>query len=150
MDKRHIISGFFWLAISIFVILKSFELGIGTFSSPGSGFVFFWASLILGVLSICLIVRSLLEKKGMKLIDLWKGVKWIKVVLTIIIIFLYAITLTELGFILSTFLLMVVLFIMGNVKYWVALSYGFLTMILSYILFHFLLQIQFPRGILNW
>ena len=151
MDRRHIISGSFWLAISIFVCIMAIKLGVGTFSSPGSGFLFFWSSLILGALSVILIIKSILGKREAKLlIDLWKGLKWSKAVLAIITIFLYALILTELGFILATFLLMILLFGIGKLKYWVTIMSAFITVMLSYIIFHFLLQIQFPRGIFGW
>ena len=151
MDRRHIISGLFWLAISIFVCIMAIKLGVGTFSSPGSGFLFFWSSLILGALSVILIIKSILGKREAKLlIDLWKGLKWGKAVLAIITIFLYALILTELGFILATFLLMILLFGIGKLKYWVTIMSAFITVMLSYIIFHFLLQIQFPRGIFGW
>lgn len=151
MDRRHLISGLFWLAISIFVGIMATELGVGTVSSPGSGFLFFWSSLILGALSVILIIKSIFGKREAKLlIDLWKGLKWGKAVLAIITIFLYALILTELGFILATFLLMILLFGIGKLKYWVTVMSAFITVMLSYIIFHFLLQIQFPRGIFGW
>jgi putative tricarboxylic transport membrane protein len=152
MDRRHIISGLFWLAISIFVCIMAIKLGVGTFSSPGSGFLFFWSSLILGALSVILITKSILGKREAKLllIDLWKGLKWGKAVLAIITLFLYALILTKLGFILTTFVLMILLFGIGKLKYWVTIISAFFTVMLSYIIFHFLLQIQFPRGIFGW
>ena len=128
------------------------KLGVGTFSSPGSGFLFFWSSLILGALSVILITKSILGKREAKLllIDLWKGLKWGKAVLAIITLFLYALILTKLGFILTTFVLMILLFGIGKLKYWVTIISAFFTVMLSYIIFHFLLQIQFPRGIFGW
>jgi putative tricarboxylic transport membrane protein len=152
VDRRHLISGLFWLAISIFVCIMAIKLGVGTFSSPGSGFLFFWSSLILGALSVILIIKSILGKREAKLllIDLWKGVKWGKAVLAIITLFLYALILTKLGFILTTFVLMILLFGIGKLKYWVTIISAFFTVMLSYIIFHFLLQIQFPRGIFGW
>lgn len=151
MDRRHIISGLFWLAISIFVCKTAIKLGVGSFSSPGSGFLFFWSSLILGALSVILIIKSILGKREAKLlIDSWKGLKWGKAVLAIITIFLYALILTELGFILATFLLMILLFGIGKFKYWVTIMSAFVTVMISYIIFHFFLQIPFPRGIFAW
>jgi putative tricarboxylic transport membrane protein len=152
VDRRHLISGLFWLAISIFVCIMAIKLGVGTFSSPGSGFLFFWSSLILGALSVILITKSILGKREAKLllIDLWKGLKWGKAVLAIITLFLYALILTKLGFILTTFVLMILLFGIGKLKYWVTIISAFFTVMLSYIIFHFLLQIQFPRGIFGW
>jgi hypothetical protein len=125
--------------------------GVGTFSSPGPGFLFFWASLILGSLSIVLIIKNILGKReAQRLRDLWKGLKWGKAVWVIVTIFLYAIILEELGFILATFFLMILLFAIGKIKYWMTIAGALITVMISYIIFHFLLQIQFPRGILGW
>lgn len=151
MDRRHIISGLFWLAISIFVCIMANQLGVGTVSSPGSGFLFFWSSLILGALSIILIIKSILGKReGKTLRDSWKGLKWSNAVVAIITLFLYALILNKLGFILATFVLMILLFGIGKLKYWVAIVSSFIIVMLSYIIFHFFLQIQFPRGIFGW
>ena len=151
MDRRHIVSGSFWLAISIFVGINAIKIGVGTFSSPGSGFLFFWASLILGSLSIVLIIKNILWKREARTLrDLWKGLKWSHAVLAIITLFLYVLTLTKLGFILATFVLMILLFGIGKLKYWVAIVSSFIIVMLSYIIFHFFLQIQFPRGIFGW
>jgi hypothetical protein len=110
MDRKHVISGLFWLAVSILVAVMAIDLGLGTFSSPGSGFVFFWSSLGLGALSVILILKSILGKGGANpFVDLWKGLKWGNAVLAIVMLLLYALILTTLGFMLSTFMLMIVL-----------------------------------------
>ncbi len=151
MNFRDIISGLFWLAISIFVFIKSLELGFGNFSAPGSGFTFFWSSFILGILSIILIIRSVFKKDESNVLkNLWKDVKWNRAILIIIMISLYALFLDKLGFVLTTFLLLVFLFWMGKMKYWVTILSAIITVVISYIFFHFILQIIFPRGILGW
>ena len=151
MDRRHIISGIFWLIISIFVCLNSTKLGIGNFSTPGPGFLFFWSSLLLGLLSVILIIKNIFMRKEAKLlINLWKGLRWEKVFLTIIAILIYSLILTELGFLFATFFLMIFLFSLGRLRYWMTIMGALITVMVSYIIFHFLLQIQFPRGILGW
>ena len=77
MNLRDQLSGFFWLAISIFVCLQSIWMEVGTFHSPGTGFLPFWSGLALGTFSIILISTSILERKGeRKVMDLWKGIEW--------------------------------------------------------------------------
>ena len=115
MDRKHVISGLFWLAVSIFVAVMAIDLGLGTFSSPGSGFIFFWSSVGLGALSVILILKSILGKgEANPFMDLWKGLKWGNAVLAIVMLLLYALILTKLGFMLSTFMLMIVLFGIGR------------------------------------
>ncbi|NTV85093.1 MAG: hypothetical protein HGA23_12480 [Bacteroidales bacterium] len=58
MNRKHVISGLFWLAVSIFVAVMAVGLGLGTFSKPGSGFIFFWSSVGLGSLSVILIIKN--------------------------------------------------------------------------------------------
>jgi hypothetical protein len=137
--------------ISVFVLTEALDLGIGQFSTPGPGFVLFWASLVFGVLSIVLMVRAVI-KKGQQclLCDPFKGVKWRNALVTIIALFVYGSLLTQLGFLLATFGLMVLLFTLGKVKRWITISGAFLTVILAYGIFHFVLQIQFPRGVVAW
>jgi len=94
MDQRHVISGLFWLAVSIFVAVTAFEMGLGTISSPGSGFIFFWSSLGLGALSVILIWKNILGKgEAKRLMDSWKGMKWGNAVLAIVMLLLYALIL---------------------------------------------------------
>jgi len=82
--------------------------------------------------------------------DLWKGLKWENAVLAIVAILSYAFILTKLGFLLSTFLLMIVLFGMGRSRYWVVIVIALITTILSYALFRYFLEVRLPKGIIGW
>ncbi len=151
MNRHDIVSGLFWLGISIFVAIMAVELGVGVFSNPGPGFVLFWSSLIFGILSIALVIRGFLGKGQQRVLsDSWKGLKWSNALITIVALFLYATFLTEIGFLLMTFGFMALLYSLGKPKLWVAITGSFVTIMLAYIIFHFALQIQFPRGILGW
>ena len=151
MNRHDLTSGLFWFGISIFVLFQAVQLGVGAFSNPGPGFVLFWSSLIFGILSIFLIIKGILGKGGQKILaDSWRGLKWINVLITIIALFLYASLLTQIGFLLMTFGFMVLLYSLGKPKLWITVAGAFVTIMLAYIIFHFALQIQFPRGILGW
>jgi hypothetical protein len=127
------------------------QLGVGAFSNPGPGFVLFWSSLIFAILSIVLIIRSILGTGGSrKLSDSWRGLKWGNVLITVFGLFLYAAFLTRIGFLLMTFGFMVVLYALGKTRAWITVAGAFVTILLAYVVFHFALQIQFPRGILSW
>ena len=151
MDRKHVISGLFWLAISILVAVMAIDLGLGTFSSPGSGFVFFWSSLGLGALSVILILKSILGKgEANPFVDLWKGLKWGNTVFALVMLLLYAFILTTLGFMLSTFMLMIGLFGMGKSPYRVVILSALITTILSFVIFRYFLEVHLPRGIIGW
>jgi hypothetical protein len=151
VNRHDLSSGLFWLAISVFVVYMALELGVGAFSNPGPGFVLFWASLIFGMLSIVLVIKAILGKGGSRsLFDSWRGLNWGRVLIAVVALFLYASLLTSIGFLIMTFCLMVLLYGLGKPKPVVTVVGAFVTIMLAYIIFHFALQIQFPRGILGW
>jgi hypothetical protein len=151
VNRHDLASGLFWLALSVFVIYMAFDLGVGAFSNPGAGFVLFWSSLLFGILSVVLVIKAILGKGGArKLSDSWIGLKWMNVLVTVVALFLYASFLTMIGFLIMTFCVMVLLYSLGKPKPWVSVAGAFVTIMLAYIIFHFALQIQFPRGVLGW
>ena len=151
MDRKHLISGLVFLAFSIFVAVMAMDLGLGTLRRPGPGFIFFWSSVALGILSIVFIIsESAKNKEAASLTDSWKGLKWTHAVIALGSLFLYALILQKLGFALSTFLLMAVLFGLGRSSWRVVLVSALLASILSIAIFRYGLDVYLPRGILGW
>jgi Tripartite tricarboxylate transporter TctB family len=151
LNRRDVVSGLFGLGISIFVGVKAIELGIGRFSAPGPGFVLFCSSLLFGILSVVLVLRSFTGKKGGVLLSApFRGLKWGRALTVMAAIFVYTCFLERIGFLLMTFGLVAVLFALGKVKPWVSITGAVVTVMLAYVLFHFGLQVQFPRGIVAW
>jgi hypothetical protein len=151
MNRRDLASGLFWLAIGIFIFTQALELGVGTFSAPGAGFMLFWSSIIFGILSIILIVKAVVRSNAKKgIAEMWHGVAWTNVVIAVAALALYAAFLVKLGFILSTIGFMIVLYWVGKMKAWVVVAGAVFTVVLSYVIFHYALQIQFPRGPFGW
>jgi hypothetical protein len=149
MKGPDILSGLFWLGISIFVCVESIRADIGTFRSPGPGFLPFWSGVTLGTFAIIIAVKSILEKKGQgKMTDLWKGMEWDKVILVVTSLFIYAILLPKLGYLSMTFGLMVLLFaVIGKSKLWVQVMSAIITVLATYLIFYVWLEVQLPKGI---
>jgi hypothetical protein len=151
VNRRDFASGLFWLGIAIFVATKALDLGFGEFSNPGSGFVLFWSSLVCGILSIALVIRAVLGTGGRVLLsELFRGLKWRKALITIAALFVYALFLTRVGFLLMTFGFMLLLFALGRVKPLKIVGGALVTSIVAYGIFHFVLHIPLPMGILGW
>jgi putative tricarboxylic transport membrane protein len=152
MNLRDHLSGFFWLAISIFVCVESTQVSLGTFHSPGPGFLPFWAGVVLGTFSIILIVTTFLNKKGKgKLIEMWKGVGWKKVILVLFSLFLYIILLPRIGYMIATFGLMIFMSgIIKRSKLWIEVVIPLITVLASYFIFNTWLGIQLPKGIFGF
>lgn len=152
MSLRDLASGLFWLAISIFVCVESIQVSLGTFHSPGPGFLPFWAGVVLGTFSIFLMVTSILNKKGNgKLKEIWKGMGWKKVVWVLLSFFLYILLLPGLGYIITTFGLMTFMFsIIGRSKLWIQIMVSLITVLASYLIFYRWLSIQLPKGVFGF
>ena len=151
MNKRDLTSGLFWLAVAIFVFTQALGLGVGTVSAPGAGFVLFWSSVLFGLLSIILIVWSFARSGGQKgIAELWRGLTWGNVVVAVVALVLYCLFLVKAGFVIATTAFMAVLYAVGRMKAWVVIVSALVTVALTYAIFHYALQIEFPRGPFRW
>lgn len=149
MKFRDLVSGLFWLALSIFVCAESTQGTIGTVHSPGSGFFPFWLGTILGAVSIVLLLKNILTKKEEgNIADLWRGTNWGRVILVPISLFVYAILLLKLGYLISTFGLMTLLFvIIERKRIWFDMVIALGVVLVSYLIFHVWLNVSLPKGL---
>jgi putative tricarboxylic transport membrane protein len=97
-----------WLALAVFVTWAGWDLGIGTAAAPGSGFLPFWAGLLMCVFALS-VLWSAVTEGGPSVASLWSGVRWGNVVLMIASLAVYAALLERLGFLLATIPLLLVL-----------------------------------------
>jgi putative tricarboxylic transport membrane protein len=154
MNLRDQLSGLFWLGISLFAVCSGASVrgSIGTFHYPGPGFLPFWSAVGLGVISIILVVKSSLTKgREGEMRDQWKGKKWGNGIWIILSLFIYAILLPRLGYIITTFGLMTYQYgLVGKTRLWIQAVGGLITALLSYLIFEVWLQSQLPAGIFGF
>ena len=141
-----------WLVVSLLVFLASLRLRVGSMHNPGSGFLLFWSSIYLAILASILLVSSLLKNRSetSNRVHLWKGLKWQNNAIVVAALIAYCLALPHLGYLLSTFVLMIILFGLGKLKPWVTILSSLLTVLLSYYLFDYLLQAPLPGGMLGF
>ena len=149
MNRRDLLAGLFWLGIAVFVVIQSVKSDIGSLHSPGPGFLPFWSAVILGTLSIILLVTNSLKKKWEgKLLDLWKGLDWDRVIWVLLALFLYPILLPITGYLITTFVLIAFLLYIGErSKLWIDVASALAITLVSYVIFCTLLDVKLPRGI---
>jgi putative tricarboxylic transport membrane protein len=152
MKKYDRTSSLVWLGLAIFICVESFRLPLGSIHDPGPGFL----PLLVGVLLAGLSVICFLQARGgpsaepsgpWYSAERWKSLVWILLALLV-----YALVLDYLGFLLSTFLLLVVLFRFGmEPQRWVwAVGGGVLASVSCYAVFELWLRTQLPKGILGF
>ena len=152
MGRTDRISSVFWVLFAIFVGIESKRLGLGTLHEPGPGFLFFGASIALGIMSLVILIRAWMSKKteGTK-ISIFSGENIPKILLVLISLFLYAFFMETLGFIVVTLLLLI--FLLGIIEkkklgYTIFVSAGVTA--IAYLIFEIWLRSQLPRGLLGF
>ena len=152
MNVRDLLAGFLGIALSIFICIESRESGVGTIHSPGPGFLPFWSAIVLGALGIILVVTAAKGKSGRAdLSDLWHRLQERRIFVVIVSLFLYAVFLPWLGYIIATFLLLSLLFnVIRAPRHWTMILGALVTTLVTYAVFYMWLDVQFPRGILGF
>ncbi len=125
-------------------------MGIGRLSEPGPGLMPFGGGILLGILSLGdLLLKNARRPKGEEIG--FKGVRWDRLFLLIIILFAFTLLLPILGYLITTFLVMFFLYKgIEPQKWWVALLGAFFSTILTYLLFAVALKTLFPEGIFSF
>jgi putative tricarboxylic transport membrane protein len=151
MGKADRISGMFGLLFSVFMCVQSSLLGLGTLHKPGPGFLFFWTSITLGILSLVVLVSAWRRKAPGKEEPIFQGERLKKVFWVLASAFLYAILMETVGFIPLT--MMLFLFLLGIIekKRWAfSVAVSVAVTIVSYLVFEVWLKSQLPKGILDF
>ena len=149
--KADRISGAFGLVFAVFMGVQSYLLGLGTLHKPGPGFLFFWTSIALGGLSLVVLLRALLGGRPGEQGLIFARKNLLKVVLVLASVFVYAILMERVGFILVTLLLF--LFLLGVIekKKWPLTIFISVTVtVVAYVIFEVWLKSQLPRGLLEF
>ncbi len=133
------------LGVAAFIAWQGVELGLGRASDPGSGFILFWTGLIMAGLSVALLVQSLVDREAVA--ARFAGLRWGKVVYVVALLALYSAVLEFAGFILATFVLLLVLFKTVEPQSWrVAVAGSVLTTFGAWAVFVAWLGTQLPVG----
>jgi putative tricarboxylic transport membrane protein len=124
------------------------RLGFGAIDKPGSGFMSWMTGGLLILLgSGSIVSKFILGTETEPPEEAPDGKFWRKRLYSILALVLYASFLDLLGFILATFLLLFFLFkILSPQKWFSPVLISLIAVILSYLLFHVWLRIDFPPG----
>jgi putative tricarboxylic transport membrane protein len=150
MRKSDRIQALLWAVFGLYITYEGFLLKMGTGRAPKPGFMIFWMGVIIVILSVLFFIATFTTPEQEHK-SLWRGVRWFRGAKLMAALFLYVTVFQVLGFILSTFLLLVYLFKGLEPQSWRnALLLSVATITICYLVFAVFLELQFPPGLLSF
>jgi len=150
MRKSNRIQALLWAAFGLYFAHQGFLLTLGTARAPKPGFMIFWVGAVIVFLSALFFLETfrIPEREPRAL---WRGVGWDRGAKLMAALILYVMVFQALGFIVSTFLLLVFLFKGLEPQSWRnALLFSAATVAICYLVFGVFLELQFPPGVLSF
>ena len=150
MGKRWRIEALLWAVFGLYVMYQGFLLKLGTARAPKPGFMIFWVGAAIVILSGLFFLETMRTPERDHA-PLWRGVGWFRGAKLLTALFLYVSVFKFLGFIVSTFLLLVYMFKGLEPQSWrSALLLSAATVAICYLVFGVFLELQFPSGVLSF
>ena len=151
MERHDRYFTFFWIILALFVFIYSYRLGIGRIGSPGPGLFPFCLGVVFFLLSFMHLVGKLFQRKKEIIMkheeETSTGV--VKLILLVSSLFAYALLLEGLGYQVTTFLVLILLFKIAGNKSWIRVTiYSLSTLTITYLFFTYL-GVRFPGGIMR-
>ena len=147
IDNTELWSGLVGLAMSVFVVWAGYSLKLGTINDPGSGYVMFYAGLLMVVFSL-IILYGAVKQGGPTFLSLWRNVLWTKPLLVIALLVAFTLVFETIGFLLSTTILLIALLrVIDPVPWPRAIPIAILVPLICWYVLQKLLLIQLPSGI---
>jgi putative tricarboxylic transport membrane protein len=154
MKSVKIYGSLFWLLFAVVMSREAFRLPMGEMKDPGAGFFPLLIGLVTGLLALIALFQSLREKKEQKEAPASRSTepfRWWNLVVILAALVTYALTLTKVGFMINTFLFMLLLVKVIEPQTWKkALLAALITAVTSDLFFNVLLGAQIPSGILGF
>jgi putative tricarboxylic transport membrane protein len=149
MRKSNRIQAALWAVFGLYIAYEGFLLKLGTGRAPKPGFMIFWMGVVIVVLASLFFIGTF-TTPDQEHTARWRGVGWFRGAKLMAALFLYVAVFQLLGFILSTFLLLVYMFKGLEPQSWRnALLYSAVTVAVCYLVFGVFLELQFPSGVLG-
>ena len=152
MKRLKQATGLCLVVFSILISTSSLKLGIGSVKAPGPGFGGFLASILLLVLSLVVLIKESTTSTEEEKLGLgWENLS--KQFIITVALCGYAFFLETVGFLVSGFILMWIMFLIDNPRKWhYHMLTAFIVINVSYLVLCKLLRVIFPAGIfrLQW
>ncbi len=148
--RGDVIPALLWVVIGLVVMIVSYQMSLGSLHAPGPGMLPFILGTLLLIVSLPILVNSIAVSAKNHEPGIWSGIGIKKVLFIVASLVAYSLFLEKLGFLITTFLFLLVLFWAFDPRRWIlALGVSLLTAALTYTLFVLVLQVELPAGLLT-
>ena len=152
LDRGNLFASLFVVLLSGWVMKQAYTMGLGTFHSPGPGFMVFIASLLLGLLALLALFKSLMRRhKASQIAPARK--RWGRVVWVFLLLAGYVLLLNRAGYLLVTVVTLFLLFTVlqeGKKRWLSAAIMAAVTSGVTYLVFSVWFKLQLPTGWISW
>jgi putative tricarboxylic transport membrane protein len=122
---------------------------MGRFKHPGPGFLPFGLAIVLILLSLLLI--SINRKKPKSPVPFWPHRTWFRPLLGVVILVFYALVIGKLGFLITTFIFLLIwMGVIERLRWRTLISISIGTTVALYLIFRLFLEVPLPLGFLKW
>ena len=152
MKRNDEISSLIWFFFAVYICIESIRLPLGSWRDPGPGFLPLLVGLILASLSIICFTQAWRAESADQKASWYSRERGKNLIGVLLALLTYALVLDPLGFLASTFLLLIFLFRFGMEPqgwFWVIGGSG-VASVSCYVVFELWLRTQLPRGILGF
>jgi hypothetical protein len=151
MKKYDRMSSLVWLFFAVYICVESLRLSLGSWRDPGPGFLPLGAGLCLGILSAVDYFQTGFRKREEVQGSWYSKEKSKPILLILLTLGGYSVFLDSLGYLVTTFFLLILLFRFVKPQPWtVVIGGSLLASVSSYVVFEIWLKIQLPRGFLGF
>lgn len=149
MKRKDLGPALLWIALGLFVSVKSLSLDLGRPETPGPGMFPFLVGITLIFCTLPIFLSAILSAKNKTVQaeeSVWREIDFTKIIIVVASMAIYALILEKIGYLLSAFLVLLVLFrSIGSRKWSSSILIALLTTILTYLFFSVLLGVELPE-----
>ncbi len=121
---------------------------MGKWRHPGPGFFPFGLALVLILLSLVLVFNH--WKRDASPVPFWPGKTWLRPLLGVTILILYAAVVSSVGFIPTTFIFLIVwMWVIERLRWRTIFTISIGTTVALYLIFNYFLEVPLPQGFLG-
>ncbi len=147
MARKEWIINAAMFVIGVVFLIESLRLGLGSIRRPGPGLLPLYTGVALSLVASFSLIRCFLAAKGEKDKEKFFGQSVGNVVIILIGLVAYVFLLPWLGYLISTFMLLMFLFRAGGFRKWgLILLLAFVATSATHLVFSSWLNLRFPKG----